>query len=339
MSRVAGNRYNFFSGNLPSSSARAVITGDFQWTPERLGERNPRNIQLVGDFISEVQPNFIIIPGDLVESTMYLKEKQDRDEFAETMKRLTDERAAFWIGGNHDGGMVLQNGKWVCSTDGVERVREVLANVPNMHYVGEKGGIYLNEPSIIGKDFKPVNIHIGGIEFPVEYYIEQKEKLEDYLHNLEVAISMQGNEIAMDNALNIFLIHDIRKLIILVKQGKLPKELLPILKRIHFLIGGHNHNLGIPNIIAEKLGGNDGAFAPSGELLPTDGRGTQKIAGIDTLQVGHVNFTPSNKPLDTIWGRDPWADVIDFIPAGQYPIEGLYKLPHSYYKGLRRNSK
>ena len=184
MSRVTGNRYNFFYGDLQSDSVRAVITGDFQWTPERLGERNPRNIQTVGDFIENVEPNFIIIPGDLVESTMYLKEKQDQKEFADAMKRLTDERAAFWIGGNHDGGMVLQNGKWGCSTDGVERVREVLANVPNMHYVGEQGGIYLNDPSIIGKDFKPVNIHIGGIEFPVEYYIEQKEKLDGELEIL-----------------------------------------------------------------------------------------------------------------------------------------------------------
>ena len=95
--------------------------------------------------------------------------------------------------------MVLQNGKWVCSTDGVERVREVLANVPNMHYVGEQGGIYLNDSSIEGKDFKPVNIHIGGIEFPVEYYIEQKEKLEAYLEHLESAIYAQKDEIAMDN--------------------------------------------------------------------------------------------------------------------------------------------
>ena len=336
MSRVTGNKYNYISRDLESGNVRTVVTGDFQWTPERLGQRNPENIQMVGDFISEVQPNFIIIPGDLVESTMYLKEQRDKVEFADAMKRLTDERAAFWIGGNHDGGMVLQNGKWVCSTDGVERVREVLANVPNMHYVGEKGGIYLNDPSIEGKDFKPVNIHIGGIEFPVEYYIEQKEKLEAYLEHLESAIYAQKDEIAMDNTLNIFLIHDIRKLIILVKQGKLPQKLLPILKRIHFLIGGHNHGLGIPNIIAEKLGGNDGAFAPSGELLPTDGRGTQKIAGIDTLQVGHVNFTPSNKPLDIIWGHDPWADVVDFRPKGNLPIEGLCKSPHNHFRALTR---
>ena len=339
MSRVTGKRYNFFSKNLPSDSVRAVITGDFQWTPERLGERNPRNIQLVGDFIENVEPNFIIIPGDLVESTMYLKEKQDQKEFADAMKRLTGERAAFWIGGNHDGGMVLQNGKWICSTDGVERVREVLANVPNMHYVGEQGGIYLNDPSIIGKDFKPVNIHIGGIEFPVEYYIEQKEKLEDYLHNLEVAISMQGNEIAMDNALNIFLIHDIRKLIILVKQGKLPKELLQTLQKIEFLIGGHNHGLGVHNRVAQHLPGNDGFFAPSGELLPTDGRGTQKIAGIDTLQTSHVNFTPSNRKLDFIWGRDPWADIVEFKDKGQYPIEGLHKLPGEYYRKLAKKKR
>lgn len=314
MTRVTGREYTYYSSKLSNNEpTKAVLTGDFQWLPQKMSKRNAYNISAVGKFIHEVEPNMIILPGDLVESVMYLHSKCEQEEFVDMMKFVTDGRATFWLKGNHDSGMVLKNKKWISSNDDVDMVRDVLSKVPNMHYVGGEGNsISLLDDAIVGKDFKPANIHISGVELPVQYYIEQKEELEEYLIHLESTIRKNADEFFKDDMLNICLIHDIRKLIIAIKQNRLPKDLLTIIKKIWLLIGGHNHGLGIPNDIAELFDGNWGPFSPSGELLPTDGRGYQKVEGIDTIQVSHVNFTPSNKKLDVIWGHNPWADVVTF---------------------------
>ena len=338
MGRITGHSYKYFSSDLNNIS-RGIVVGDFQWVPQSLNKRNAYNIKKIEGLIKKSKPNFIIIPGDLVESIMYLKEKRNQDEFLDTMKRVTDERATFWIGGNHDNGMINIEGKWQSSNEGVEIVRNVLSKALNMYYVGEKGGVSLADAMIVGKDFSPTNINISGIEFPIQYYIEQKECLESYLFHLKSSIEVQKENFCQNDGLNICLLHDVRKLIMLGKKAQIPTDLMSALQDIDFLIGGHNHNLGIPNIVAELLGGNAGLFSPSGELFPTDGRGTQYILGIETMQVGHINFTPSNKPLDLIWGHNPWGNIVEFMPQHNRSQIGLIKQPQRYYRALVKSNK
>ena len=306
------NEFKFTSPYV-SKETKFVSMSDLHWTP---GGNTKKITTSLGEAIDIINPDFILGPGDFINSPTCLKTNEARYAFTEDMKRITGERLFLYGKGNHEG-MIGGGDDWkaVEST----ALQDTLSKLDNTIYLDGLNGISLDDQDLISKGYTTANIHVTGSAFPASYYIDEKESLDAYLTHL-LKMFEDKEKPFKDNMQNILLLHDVRKLIILLERGMLPQSIISQLEGV-LLNGGHNHGGGVPNwlsALAAAVRFSYGLCSPGGELLPKHVEGCKCTNGIYTIQNGYCgDFKPDSALINSVYGTfdRPAISEISFIPG------------------------
>ena len=310
--KIIVNQYKFTSPYV-SKETNFVSMSDLHWIP---GGKNEEIITSLGSAMDRINPDFIVGPGDLINSPTCLNTKEARYAFTEAMRTITGERLFLYDKGNHEG-MIGGGDNWKAVELTV--LEDTLSKLYNTMFLDALNGFSLADSSLISKGYTTANIHVTGSAFPASYYIDEKERLEAYLTHL-LKMFEDKEKPFKDNMQNILLLHDVRKLIILLERGMLPQSIISQLEGV-LLNGGHNHGGGVPNwlsALAAAARFSYGLCSPGGELLPKHVEGCKCTNGIYTIQNGYCgDFKPDSDLINSVYGTfdRPAISKISFIPG------------------------
>lgn len=238
-----------------------------------------KKLGIIINKIKKEKPDYICIPGDIIDSTNVLDNNDLKKETLNFLKGLSKISKVIISIGNHDvyhlnKSSHIETKKWTC--DKREDYFEEINKIPNVHL--------LDDETYIDK-----NIAFTGITLSYRYYKETHEDKEEFYKEIK------NKKIKLDkNKYNILLCHTPVYVL----------EDLPILKDSDLILSGHMHN-GMVHPLMEKIWkGNSGIITPTKKLYPkaklTRGRVSNKkeliiSGGITKLSYSSPNiFHPFN---------------------------------------------
>lgn len=291
MAGVIQNKYVYESPAC-DVAVNILSCSDLHWPGKDVESKaGDRLVEFLSDPIKNKDVEILLAPGDFLNSPELLKTKEDCEAFLEYIRRLTDGRLLIGSIGNHER-MVLRNGVWHAEES--TALQDTLASLDNVKILDGLESFSLADPQLTAKGFSTANINIVGASLPGSYYIDEHEEAEAYLKHL---IQMfEGKNPFPEGMTNIMLLHEVRNLILLLKSGRVPRDIVSKLEGV-LLNGGHNHGGGVPNIFQHLNPFNRGLIAPSGEKFPTDVIGTSSRMGVHFVQNGYAGDFKPDSPL------------------------------------------
>lgn len=233
--------------------------------------------------MSEREPDYILIPGDLIDSCDMLKDQKEENRLINFVKNLAKAAKVIISMGNHDTyrkttkefqnetGELWQNEDHPAYID---RLRE-LDNV-----------VYLNNES-----YEDKNLYVFGFtQKPAYYNYKSKKK--------RVTIIHPAHE-DLDELLREFDEID-RKYLINLPKNKLKLAMIhsPVylddfrvkaeLEEFDYFISGHMHNGVVPPVLSELWPGKRGVVSPTHQLFPKNVRKSIKSADDKAIVAGAI---------------------------------------------------
>lgn len=206
------------------------------------------NLELeIIDKVKQMNPNFIIITGDIIDKASFLDNEFNKDRLDNFIKKLSNISKVFLILGSHD----LEDSK----EKNYDKYKKVWHDLFDM-----KENIYLLDNSIYTDD----NINIIGITLEYEYYKEKPYE------NVELIINeLNKNKYKTSKTkYNILLIHSPRRII-----TKKSIDNISLLENIDLVLCGHMHDGVLPKFL-KWLPTSIGLISPNKTLFPRYSRGS-----------------------------------------------------------------
>ena len=199
--------------------------------------------------LNSIKPNYILIPGDLIDSTDMIEETKEKERLLNWIKELSKTSKVIISLGNHDMYKI--------------RKKRIIKNrfkysfpLTFFNEIKSIDNVYL----LNNEKYEDDLIYIVGLTAPFSYY--SKEKSDILLNHLEKNKELVTN--LPNNKLKILLFHSPVNLV--------KNKILERINEFNYFITGHMHNGCVPPLINELWNSNKGIIAPSGKLFASNER-------------------------------------------------------------------
>lgn len=216
---------------------------------------NHKKLEKILKSLKDNPPNYICIPGDIVDNSNILDDKENQVKILTFFKQLGKIAPTFISLGNHDNTRLENN---ITKKENHIFWKNQFKNL-------KKDNIYLLNNEIYEND----KIRIIGFVPEFNYYHnKQKEEL------IEVLIKNFNQKIPkIDNKkINVLICHSPIKML-----DKEAIESINQLKYIDIVISGHMHNGMVPNILDKIFPKNRGIISPNKKIYPNNARGIKTV--------------------------------------------------------------
>lgn len=265
-----------------NNDIRLLICSDFHLTKE---EKNADCLKKLYKIINCNKIDYnnldcIVIPGDLVNNIIELKDKNFKEKFIKVMNEYTKGIPTFISYGNHEMLTKDKNGNWNLTYK--EILRETLSSLSNIKIIenGER------------VDFG--NLSFSAFSPEIEYYLGKQENTDYYLEKYKLYCQNNFDK----SRYNIFLTHDPQSIIRLSKEKN-----TCIHQNTDLVISGHMHNGLLPNVLKKGFK-NKGLISPKMKLFPNFAQGEYKIDYTYFIIAGPVNTRVENAIINNLYGAN-----------------------------------
>lgn len=219
---------------------RIVVLSDIHY----YNKRNLKKLNKVLDRTKEINPNYICIPGDLIDER-YIKNQEYLFNWLEKLGKIAP---VFISLGNHE---FIYSKKDYYSYD--KELFKQISKISNVYFLD-------NESKQIG------SLNFIGLSLPGEYYYDHNENNHQYLIDfINYKIKLKNN------GYNILLCHTPIELL----DRKLLKQ-INLSKSINLVVCGHTHGGITPHILKKYLKGR-GILSPNKKMFPKKCYGKYEI--------------------------------------------------------------
>lgn len=257
-----------------------------------------RNFNNVLNVVDSINPDFITIAGDLIDST----NNKENDKLLEMTKDFTDRYLTYLVLGNHDIVKLVKN-----------KVRRVVKDIPFYNRLDSESNIHLlmnnTEVYNLGND-----IQIIGLTLENKWYKKYredkkmfKEILNDYLKKTKID----------KNKFIILLLHS--------SNGLVDNNELMHIDGVNLVLCGHNHGGLTPEFIQKMSKKHIGLAGPYGKFFIKDAYGywtnndTSLILSNGVTKMGKIHAGKFIRTIvNDIYKCD--AEVINLIPAKKHKL-------------------
>ena len=203
-----------------------------------------RKLELLLNHLNKIKPNYILIPGDLIDSVDMIEKQDEKDRLINWLKRLSKISKVIISLGNHDYYKIKE--------------KKFLKNkfdykFDNNFYneINSIDNIYLLNNDYYSDDV----IYIVGITLSYNYYLKED------INILEKDLNKNKNIISNlpNNKLKIIMIHSPYNLD--------NKNILNKLNEFDYFVTGHKHKRCVPPIRNEIWNSNKGIISPHNKIL------------------------------------------------------------------------
>ena len=217
----------------------------------------------------ESNPDYICIPGDILDDVDVINEVEERDILIAWLKCLSNIAKVIISIGNHDIMHQVDN-KW-----------ELNMNDMWFNDVKRLSNVVLLDNSI----YEDKKIRFIGFNPSFSHYEKDKEDIISFLIEINIAF----NSVLSNDLYNIMLCHT---------PTNIFKDFIidntPILKNIDLVLSGHIHGGLVPPIIERLWDGNKGFIDPQLQLFPEIARGLIRTNGMTgIISTGITKLGPS----------------------------------------------
>lgn len=258
---------------------RLMICSDFHLTKEERYDDGLKNLYKImnSNRINYNNLDCIVIPGDLVNDIIELKDKEFQEKFIKVIAEYTKGIPTFISYGNHDMMTKDNNGKW--SIADKEILKDALSDLSNIKIIENGDRV----------DFDSLSFSAFSPEF--EYYEEKQENIDYYLEQYKLHCKNNFDK----SRYNIFLTHEPQSIIKLST-----KENTCIHLNTDLVISGHMHNGLLPSSLKGIIK-NKGLISPQMKLFPEFAQGEYKINYTDFIINGPVNTRVENPIINNLY--------------------------------------
>ncbi|MGM9834270.1 MAG: metallophosphoesterase [Bacilli bacterium] len=229
------NEKNHHIDTKMNLNKKIVLISDIHFSSKFKKEK----VDLIINKIKAIKPNYICIPGDILDCTNVLKDNSLKDFISNFLKEIAQISKTIITIGNHDNYNLLKKGfRCTFSFDKNEKWFKEINNIDNVIFLDNE--IYEED-----------NIRFIGFNPSSEYYENERENEDLFLKELQNKIPQMDNK-----KYNILLCH--------TPLYVLTPKTINILNNINLILSGHMHNGVVPPIIDAIFKGNKGIFSPDG---------------------------------------------------------------------------
>lgn len=245
--------------NINGINTNIVLISDIHY----YNKKDIKRLNKVYDNINKIKPNFICIPGDILDSANI----SDIDLFISWLTKLSYISKIIITLGNHE--------YYVSKKESIFKLNE-----EHINKLSNINNVYLLRNNNIIID----SINFIGLELPIDYYMKYGESIESFNDNIK---NIKGNK----KYYNILLCHS--------PVCVCNKEVINKLN-VDLILCGHMHGGMIPNLF-RKIFNRRGLISPTKKLFPNNIYGHIKInntniiitSGIKVLSNSHFKFIPN----------------------------------------------
>lgn len=229
--KILSKKYNI-SNNL---NKKIVLISDIHYS----GKEDIKTLNNVLDSIKQIKPNYICITGDTLDTAT----PNDFNLIKNWLKRLSKTTKVIMIFGNHEFYLDRKNDMYGLNESIINQIK----NIDNLYFLD-------NENILID------NINFIGLTLPIEHYMCNSEKEEDFKQNIK---NIKTNK----KYYNVLLCHS---------PINISKEAIIKNIDVDLVLCGHMHGGLTPNFLKPILK-NIGFISPQKTLFPKCAYGNIKI--------------------------------------------------------------
>ncbi len=245
--KINNKKYEIESGKIKKDTIISLIS-DIHWH----GLKSYSLIRGVADNIGESNPNFIAIPGDIIEDSNLSKcEHHYTVKMIEEFSKIAPVIISL---GNHDYMTKNNEGEW-----------EYKFNDYLMSDISSLKDVHLLDNYVV--DFDDTGISFSGHTFPFSYYEKDKESMANYIKYLKLIGFKSVQNLMNDDNFRCSLVHSPINL--------LNKKIIgntDVVEPVDLFLSGHMHGGGVPTFL-EKFTSTKGIISPHKKPFPSHVRG------------------------------------------------------------------
>lgn len=256
--------YTIYNGKV-KRDLKFVVLSDLHYSYCVTNEKLDRILNEVRN----IKPNYILFPGDIIDSTDMIKDHKEEKRFLSWLKKLGEISPVLMSLGGHDYYKKDKSHGWIYNFD--TKLYKNINNIKNVY--------------LLDNDFyEDNNVFVVGYTQSYEYYhssknktlIEDKDIMLKELKELHKKIDLNSKKIKL------LLVHSP----VCVNDP----EVLSELTGYDYYISGHMHNGCVPPILYELWNSTRGIIAPSSKLFPKNERNTLRKKGDKLLVNGPLTM-------------------------------------------------
>ena len=206
---------------------------------------NIKKLDIILKKLKKLNPDYICIPGDLIDGTNILKNPHNKSITLNFLKELGKISKVILSLGNHDVFKLIRqkNKKWEDEKN--ELFFDEIKKIKNVYLLDDA-------------TYTEKNITFTGVTLSYKYYKETDENEELFIKELNSKMLETNN-----NKYNILLCHSP---VNILKKESLEK--VQLLKNIDLILSGHMHNGMVHPLMEIIWRGNNGIITPNKKLYP-----------------------------------------------------------------------
>lgn len=224
-----------------------------------------KKLNILLNHLNNIKPNYILIPGDLIDCNDMIKENGVKEELLEFINKLSKISKIIISLGNHDFYKIRKRRI-------IKNRYESYFNYRLFNQISLIDNVYL----LNNDKYEDEYIYVAGITAPYNYY--KKEDVNVLLSNLNK--NKKNIKNLPKDKLKILMFHSPVNL-----KNKKVKEKL---EEFDYFVSGHMHNGCVPPIINELWNSSRGIIAPSSKILQKNERNTLRKKGDKLIVSGPV---------------------------------------------------
>lgn len=252
-----------------------------------------KRFELIKENLFQNKPDYICIPGDIIDMTNILDKKENYDKFLGFFEDVGKIAPTFISLGSHDFSR-LTKGKW--SLDYNEAWFRELSQLDNI--------VLLHNSVYNNKD-----INFIGYTPTYNYYYNKSGKEDE---NILIDDLKKQNFSFNDEKLNILLCHSP----MCISNDNVIKN-IEFLKNVRLILSGHMHNGMVHNPVAKIINNNKGFMDPNKDFFPDNARGIKefKVDDHDTTIVitGGITKISEAAPKILHFGDYLYSPQMDYV--------------------------
>lgn len=262
--------YTIYNGKV-KQDLKFVVLSDLHYSYCVKNEKLDRIL----NEIRNIKPDYILFPGDIIDSTDMVKDHKEEKRFLNWLKKLGEIAPTLMSLGAHDFYKRDKIGPHRWTYDFNKRLYKKLNDIKN---------VYLLDNTF----YEDNNVFVVGYTQSFEYYrygnhkslYEDKDTMLKELKELHKKIFLNPKKV------NLLLVHSPMR----INEPEILKEL----KDYDYYISGHMHNGCVPPVLYELWNSTRGIVSPNTNFFPKNERNTLRNKGDKLLVNGpltmfHVN--------------------------------------------------
>ncbi len=256
MKMIHETNYKLYNSKIKKTKKMPIIS-DLHFSYKVSDDK----LNYIMKYLVKVYPDYILIPGDIIDSVDMILNQNERKRLVTWIKELSQINKVIISLGSHDYTKKVydKNGKFSWKYYYNKDFFDEISNIDNVYLLDNL-------------KYEDEDICILGYTQSLKSYCPYDKKSifrnvpEDKKLKLEEINRLIDEEKISDNKLNIFMSHSP----IYLTEDEFKKSL----KDFDYIISGHMHNGCVPPILYELWKSNKGLIAPNKDLFPSNERNT-----------------------------------------------------------------